>query len=84
MNSPKSKSRIKSFIDDFDIDTEKFVKTSPVYPGWNNFNEFFIRKYKDKHLNFSSASELPAFVKVDILLGKVKKRSLNLLLRDIS
>jgi phosphatidylserine decarboxylase len=61
MNSPKSKARVESFIKDYDIDVDKFVKTSLEHPGWNNFNEFFIRKYIDSHVDFVSSSKLPAF-----------------------
>ena len=53
MSSKKSKAMIEDFISDFDIKADQFIKTTTDFPGWENFNQFFKRKYK-KTISISS------------------------------
>lgn len=61
MDSPRSRKKISSFIEDFDIAKDDFIQSSTCDVGWNNFNEFFIRQYKPEVLNFVQGGQMPAF-----------------------
>lgn len=49
-----STKKIKSFIEDLGIDMDKYEKE---ISDFNSFNDFFIRKLKSQHINFSYNSK---------------------------
>ena len=76
MSSEKSKAKIEDFISNFDIKADQFIKTTTDFPGWENFNQFFKRKYKKNHINFELEATLPAFCE-GRYLGWESERHLN-------
>lgn len=61
---PMSRNKIPEFVENFEIQMEDFLPEdgrSPEYP-YSNFNEFFIRRFKDGKRNFVKDSNImPAF-----------------------
>ena len=61
MDHKSSRKKIDSFLEEHPMDLSPFVKPSASKQGWDSFNDFFIRSYKEGYAKFSQYDQMPAY-----------------------